>query len=119
MQAEDPDRFAECVVTYRDKEKTINRMFPSITLGRSPSNHIVIPHRLVSRQHARIELRRGKFILIDQSTNGTYLLMSGRKPTLLRRDEITLEGEGIIGLGQKVISTSPEVIQYQCEGNVT
>ena len=30
---------------------------------------------MVSRSHAGIEFRQGKFVLVDHSTNGTYLLL--------------------------------------------
>lgn len=52
---------------------------PSATLGRQLHNDIVVKDKGVSRSHARIEYNRGKFILIDQSTNGTYVLLQGKK----------------------------------------
>ncbi|MCG6895211.1 MAG: adenylate/guanylate cyclase domain-containing protein [Desulfobacteraceae bacterium] len=85
---------------------------PSITLGRQIHNDIVVNDNRVSRSHARIEYRRGKFFLIDQSTNGTYSLIQGKKSVNLRRDEAQLLGGGIIGLGREVTAESPSAVQY-------
>ena len=52
---------------------------PRATLGRQLHNDIVVKDKGVSRSHARIEYNRGKFILIDQSTNGTFVLLQGKK----------------------------------------
>jgi type VI secretion system protein len=46
------------------------------TIGRSPDNDLVLPgpDRSVSRHHANIQFRAGRFFLTDtSSTNGTYL----------------------------------------------
>jgi class 3 adenylate cyclase len=54
----------------------------------------------VSREHARLVFRRGKYVLIDHSTNGTYLHVNGQdKPLYLRREEIPLTGSGRISFG--------------------
>ncbi|MFC1891958.1 adenylate/guanylate cyclase domain-containing protein [Thermodesulfobacteriota bacterium] len=90
----------------------IDQNRPSITLGRQGHNDIVVNDNRVSRTHSRIEYRRGKFILVDQSTNGTYALIQGKKRINLKRDEATLLGSGIIGLGREVTPDSPVVIQY-------
>ena len=44
-----------------------------IVIGRDAQCNIVIADRNASRQHARIERRRDKFFLVDQSTNGTFV----------------------------------------------
>ncbi len=42
-------------------------------LGRSDSNEVVIKNRMVSRHHARVELRDGAYFIVDEdSTNGTW-----------------------------------------------
>lgn len=49
-------------------------VFPSISLGRSPENVIVIPDPEVSRKHAIIYYENGKLEIEDlNSTNGTYI----------------------------------------------
>jgi class 3 adenylate cyclase len=87
---------------------------PVVTLGRNETNQLVIDTPEVSRLHARIEFRKDKFILMDQSTNGTYLYPAGCKMLYLRRDEVLLEGRGFFGLGQEVGPESPMAVHYMC-----
>ena len=86
---------------------------PILTMGRGVANHLIIDEPLVSRMHARIELQRNRFMLIDQSTNGTFVESRKDDPRLLRRDAIQLEGEGLIGLGQKVSENDPMAVRYR------
>jgi hypothetical protein len=46
----------------------------TIVIGRDESCDIVLPDRQVSREHARIELRDGAYVIADLgSTNGTFI----------------------------------------------
>ncbi|MDQ4146956.1 MAG: FHA domain-containing protein [Pseudomonadota bacterium] len=45
----------------------------------------MVNNNLVSRVHARIEYRRAKFVLVDQSTNGTFIRAENRRKMYLRR----------------------------------
>ena len=45
-------------------------------------------------------MRRGKFMLVDQSTNGTFVQNLQGEETFIRRDSAELKGEGTIGLGK-------------------
>ncbi len=48
--------------------------FPTISIGRSPENVIVLPDQEVSRKHAELTMDGDRLILKDlQSKNGTYL----------------------------------------------
>ena len=66
------------------------------------------PVRDVRSQHARIEFRRDRFVLVDQSLNGTYLHRQGMAEIVLRRDEIGLERSGQISLGKPTAVQQPE-----------
>ena len=100
---------------FQDQALSIDPYYPSASLGRQPHNDIVVPNDRVSRSHARIEYRRGKFILIDQSTNGTFVTVTGRPAVLIRREEFVLVESGTIGLGREVPPDSPEAIFYRIE----
>ena len=67
--------------------------------GRSKQCDLVVNTDHASRCHARIEYRRGKFILIDQSTNGTFVTLANGKEVYLKREEMILWGDGIISIG--------------------
>ena len=48
--------------------------FPTISIGRSPENVIVLPDQEVSRKHAELTMDGDKLMLKDlESKNGTYL----------------------------------------------
>ena len=97
---------------FYDRRVEVDRDRPSATLGRQSHNDVVIDENRVSRSHACIEYRRGKFVLIDQSTNGTFVLVKGKRSINLRRDEAQLLGNGIISLGREVDPDAPTAIHY-------
>lgn len=97
---------------FQGRKIQIDQYRPSVTLGRQSHNDLVVDDNRVSRSHARIEYRRGKFILIDQSMNGTYVLFQGKKSITLKRDETQLVGNGIVGLGGEVTSDSEIAIHF-------
>jgi adenylate cyclase len=72
---------------------------PGVTMGRDPQCAILIADRQASRQHARVERRRDKFFLVDQSTNGTFITFDGEPELMLLREEVMLRGRGRISFG--------------------
>ncbi|HVT34767.1 MAG TPA: adenylate/guanylate cyclase domain-containing protein [Nevskiaceae bacterium] len=72
---------------------------PPLTIGRSAMCGLVVPASHASREHARCEYSRGKFVFTDQSANGSYVLADGQHEVFLRRESIPLTGRGLIGLG--------------------
>ncbi|MBU2487909.1 MAG: FHA domain-containing protein [Proteobacteria bacterium] len=90
----------------------VDQTRPSATFGRQKHNDLVVDDSRVSRTHSRVEYRRGRFILIDQSSNGTYVQDSQGKITKLRRDEGPLLGSGTIFLGRKPEPNPKDVIEY-------
>lgn len=71
-----------------------------ITLGRHPDNDFVLEGELVSRRHAHVKASRGRFVLVDQSTNGTWVHGPDGKRSRIKMDELPLAGQGGITLGQ-------------------
>ena len=102
-------------LTFRDQTVVVDERRKSVNIGRADDNDLVIKGNLISRIHARIELRRGRFILIDQSTNGTFLHNVQGEETFVRRDNIELVGEGILGLGKVAKPGTPLSIHFICE----
>jgi class 3 adenylate cyclase len=88
---------------------------PSILLGRDATCDIVITDRLASRQHAKIERRRDKFVLSDQSSNGTFVAAGGRPEIVLKREEFILQGSGTIAFGHSGFGGDAERIEFYCE----
>src|SRR5687768_6605984 len=75
---------------------------PEVTIGRVQGNDIVLPKGNVSKRHARIVLKDGKFIIVDlKSTNGTYV--NGRKitsPLVVKETDKIYIGDFIMGVDE-------------------
>ena len=91
---------ARLILEFRDQNVEVNDQRKSVILGRAEDNDLVIKGNLISRIHAKVEMRRGKFVLVDQSTNGTFVQNIQGEETFIRRDSAEIRGEGTIGLGR-------------------
>jgi class 3 adenylate cyclase len=97
------------------KDLVVDALRPHVAFGRADENDVVIRGNLISRIHARIEINRNKIMLIDQSTNGTFVQSKDGEEAFVRRDSVQLKGEGLIGLGKVPEPDSPQTIHYVCE----
>ncbi len=98
------------------KEFELGEMNAPLTIGREAQNDVVIADRMASRVHARIERRRDKFVLIDQSSNGTYVTIEREAEVHLRREELALRGHGHISFGHAYADDPTEVLEFSCVG---
>jgi hypothetical protein len=111
----DTAKKAKLMLRYRDQSVEVNELHSSVVMGRADENDLVVKNTLISRMHARIELRKGNFVLVDQSINGTYVRTSSGEELFVRRDNYPIKGSGIIGLGQRLAPESPDAISFQSE----
>ena len=82
----------------------------SLTVGRGPANDVVLPDpdRILSKHHMVIEDHNGNIVVVDLSTNGTFLNYSkaplGRTPTPLNNGDVLSLGsyELVVEIGQEV-----------------
>ena len=86
----------------------------SATIGRGEENDLVIKGNLISRLHARIEAGK-KFMLVDQSTNGTFVQAQNGEEAFVRREAMPLKGTGMIGLGRVPEPQSQHTVEFVCE----
>jgi hypothetical protein len=73
-------RAPKAAITVREGDERRDVVLGSepLAIGRDPQNDITLDDRRVSRKHAEIRLRLGRYTLYDlQSTNGTYV--NGRR----------------------------------------
>lgn len=89
----------ELVLTIAGEEFVISRETPFATLGRGDSCHVVVSDARVSRLHARVELLQDEFVWMDQSRNGSVILIGTRPPRTALRSQAPLEASGRILLG--------------------
>ena len=102
-------------VRFQNEEIVLDDSRTNITIGRADENDVVIKGNLISRLHARIELNRNKFLLVDQSTNGTFVTTRGGEEAFVRRDSMQLKGEGLIGFGRVPENGSALTVKFLCE----
>ncbi|MDH3266103.1 MAG: FHA domain-containing protein [Gammaproteobacteria bacterium] len=95
-----PRKASVLQLSFKDQKVDVTDQRKSVIMGRADDNDLVVKGNLISRIHAKLEMRRGKFILIDQSTNGTFVVKSHGEETFVRRDSTEITGEGTIGLGR-------------------
>ena len=101
-------------LTYHDVHVIMDDQRTSVVMGRSKTADITVAEALASRQHVRLEQRRGKFFIIDQSTNGTYVF-NGDNESFLRREEMPISGSGQISLGRSFDEDPQEVVHFNCD----
>jgi class 3 adenylate cyclase len=99
-------------LTFDATNYTVDENQSTITIGRLPANDIVMKYPGISRMHAKIEHRKGKFVLVDASSNGTFVHVTGRDPIYVKHDEFQLFGQGIICPGRKATAKSPGAIRF-------
>jgi class 3 adenylate cyclase len=90
----------------------MDEVHPILTIGRDEQANIVIQDRRASRMHAKIERRRDKFVLVDLSSNGTYVIIKGETEIELRREEFVLRESGTISLGHSFKKDPSEFIEF-------
>jgi len=87
----------------------------TITMGRADENDVVIKGNLISRVHARIDVARNRFVLVDESTNGTFIQQDAGEELYVRRDSTVLAGSGVISMGRVAARGTALAIEYRVE----
>lgn len=106
---------AVLLLAYGGREYRISSTAqPVFTLGRGSSADMIISAPLASRVHCRFEFRRGKFVLVDQSTNGTFVRTADGENVYLRREELLIWGTGFLSLGEEIAERSEHLIRFSC-----
>ena len=100
---------------YQGEEIVLDDQRTQVTIGRADDNDVIVKGNLISRLHARIEASKARFMLIDQSTNGTFVHGVAGDEQFVRRDSMPISGEGLIGLGRAPDRDSSQTIRFICE----
>ena len=102
-------------LTYQGETVTVDDA-ATVRLGRDASNELVVATENASRLHARIFNKDGHFVIADQSTNGTFLMVDGTAQEVrLRRGEAVLGERGWIGVGKTAADHGDHVVRYRLE----
>lgn len=102
-------------LTFRGETRVMDEGAHRLTIGRDPGADVVLANTHASRRQCVIEERGGKFVLIDGSSNGTYVVEDGGRSLLLRREELVLTGHGWITFGRPR-GKGVEEMEFACLG---
>jgi pSer/pThr/pTyr-binding forkhead associated (FHA) protein len=108
-------QYKQLRLCLQDLTEVLSESKPALLAGRCPPCQLIVDKRFVSRRHAQIKYRNGSFILVDQSTNGTYLRDDQGEELHLVGDETQLKGSGLISMGRPIVSGDEYLIQFHCE----
>jgi FHA domain len=102
-------------LTYHNNIRDLGTRTNKFIIGRAKDADFVIKSDLASRHHAVIAYRNGKFVIIDQSTNGTFVKSQGGKEVYVHAEQVPLTGSGFISLGKSITVDNENLIYFSCQ----
>lgn len=87
-----------------------------LTLGRDRACGVVVQDNRASRQHARIEWQEDRCVLIDTSTNGTYVGFPGEGEIYLKQKALPLRRRGRIAFAAPGSTADADVAEFEVFG---
>lgn len=105
---------AHLQLNYNGRARVLDEHASVLVIGRDAASDLIVTDRMASRLHARIERRRGHFVLVDVSSNGTYCTIEGDPELLLLREELVLRGRGRISFGHPVAEDPARCLEFDC-----
>lgn len=116
-----PDK-RSVIIWHLQDEIRLTAVSKPLIFGRAQTCDIVIDSHLASRSHGQIEFRDGEFVIVDHSTNGTYVHMNSGKrmsdgvTVRLHRRELPLQGKGTVSVGVSVeLNKTHCVLEFEVE----
>ena len=106
----------QLVLSHEGQGYQVDENQRTAMLGRGDTCSIRVRDDFASRQHARVDLRFGKFLIADQSINGTYIRFSDGQVVHIVREETLLRGSGAISLGRPFSEDAVRVIGFEIPG---
>ncbi len=107
------------LLRHQECEIKLNGQLPFVIIGRSTTCDLIVEDEMVSRQHLRIEFRRGKFYAIDYSTNGTFIRTSAGEDLFIRREESPLCSSGQLRLGRSFGEPGDHAVHFETKGQLS
>ncbi len=101
-------------LSYRGERVSLDQDSDTFVIGRGEHADLRILDSNASRVHVHIESSRGRFLITDDSVNGTVLATPAGEVHLHKKETATLTGSGLISLGRDV-EDNPEIVTYTCD----
>jgi class 3 adenylate cyclase len=106
----------QLVLDHEGQRFTVGDENRSAMLGRGEGCSIRVKDDFSSRQHARVDFRFGKFLIADQSINGTYVRFADGETVHIVREEALLRSTGEISLGRPFTEAAAKPIKFLIPG---
>ena len=116
-----PDRrefgaLPEIELSWLDTHTAFTQKQLPVFLGRDSNAQFVVKDPRVSRRHANIEYRGGKFYVEDVSSYGTWVRFSDTKAVVaLRRQECVLMTDGEIAMGASFEDLTAPTVRFKLQ----
>ncbi len=98
---------------YQGELIFLDSLNPSIKIGRSTRSDLIIHNQHASRKHASIELRDDKIVLLDQSSNGTFVTPNGAPEFLVRHEKYELQRAGILSFAAPLSAKDADYAEFE------
>jgi adenylate cyclase len=95
----DAQRRSPLILHWQDQSAVLDGHCRNVSLGSQAGSGLQVGGPYTSRRHATIERRNQAYVLVDHSTNGTFVQTEDERVTFVRRGEVRLWGDGWISLG--------------------
>jgi hypothetical protein len=100
-------------LAFRGLRHELSEVEVEFLIGRSDACDLVVPEARVSRFHARIEQHDGRFLLVDESRNGTWVRFEDGTQQRVGTTPVALSGRGVIGLCAPPDASNPHIIEFE------
>ncbi|MBX2825749.1 MAG: adenylate/guanylate cyclase domain-containing protein [Gammaproteobacteria bacterium] len=97
---------------YADKTLELEAHEGTFSIGRAVTNDLVVDAEPVSRRHTTIECVRERYVIADNSTNGTHVYLDSGEVIYLRREQLPVWGTGELALGAPSDQARGHVIRF-------
>ena len=98
---------------YRDDTILLNEAKRIVHAGRDAGSDIVLQDRRASRHHATIEQRDNCVVLVDRSTNGSYVTVGENPEVFVRRSEFILHAAGRIAFASSSTVGGADIVEFR------
>lgn len=97
---------------WRNQSMVVGPGDPPVSLGRGALSDIQLACPLASRVHLQVVCRHDQILLIDDSTNGTYVRFSDGREEFVCRNDLPLRGEGVISAGVELDNPEADPVAF-------
>ena len=113
-EKKDVSTISVLILSYHDQNVRLDSENTHCTIGRSHENDLSVDGKFTSRVHAEITYKHGSFHLKDVSTNGSAIVYADGRVEKLRREELFLNGEGVICFGGLPEEDPGASVSFKC-----